>query len=633
MKSYSIDSQPLLHKTSPPPHSFRHLFLRLSLVVALFWAGALPAWSVGLRWASSSNRIYVTGPGSATLSDIVAVLDHAPLTQVAPGVWHLGANILLQDGAQLLLHGTSIGGDVDELRLRSNNSLDANSIVWISADWGAIDIQSTRITSWDEAAGGPDTETDTYGRAYIRVRSSLASDGVTAQESRMDIIDSDVGYLGYYAAEAYGLSWKVNGAQPNLYDLVNVYGNVQGSRIHDNYFGIYTFGGYGMQIRNNEVDHNVRYGIDPHDDSDDLLIEENWAHHNGDHGIIASQRCDHVVIRNNTSEYNAGCGIMLHRSSDDGTVTGNLCQNNADCGIALFDVRNTLVQGNRCLNNGRSGMRLSVGSADNQVDGNEFANNQQYGIYLYQGSDVPHEGDDGRPKRNLFTGNSVTGNLQSGINLTNGDDNRFSGNEFANNAPTLRFSQGPRNILDGNTIPGDVTAVTEGSPTLPGLTIIRRHPLIQVQIDDYSTVRFEDELGAIYEPAQGGVSATVTPTGSVLSLTTANMGTLSTVVQRKLWVLPDTGSATVSLDYWRLTGDLGKKWTIQSDSRRQTLLQVVGDLAPNTAYQVSKQNKVLLKITSDAQGSITFADRPGDKHAVHYTVAPVVAPPPGKKPK
>ncbi len=633
MKSDSIDCQPPLHKTSPPPHSPRRLVSRLGLVVALLWAGALPAWSVGLRWASSSNRIYVSGPGSATLSDIAAVLDHAPLTQVAPGVWHLGANILLQDGAHLLLHGTSIGGDVDELRLRSNNSSDANSIVWISADWGTIDIQSTRITSWDEAVGGPDTETDTYGRAFIRARSSLAADGQTPLESRMDVINSDVGYLGYYAAEAYGLSWKVNGAQPNLYDLVNVYGNIQGSRIHDNYFGIYTFGAYGMQILNNEVDHNIRYGIDPHDDSDYLLIEGNRAHHNGDHGIIASQRCDHVVIRNNTSEYNGGCGIMLHRSSDDGTVTGNLCQGNADCGIALFDVRNTLVQGNRCLDNGRSGIRLSVGSADNEVDSNEFANNQQYGIYLFQGSDIPHPGDDGRPKRNWFTGNSVTGNIQSGINLTNGDDNRFSRNEFANNGPTLRFSQGPRTILDGNTIPGDVTAVTQGSPTLAALTIIRRHPLIRIQIDDYSTVRFEDEQGAIYEPEQGGVSTTVTPAGSVLSLTTANIGPLSTVVQRKLWVLPDTGSATVSLAYWRLTGDLGKKWTIQSDSRRQTLLQVVGDLAPNTAYQVLKQNKVLLKTTSDAQGFISFTHKPGDKHAIHYTVAPVVASPPGKKPK
>ena len=28
---------------------------------------------------------------------------------------------------------------------------------------------------------------------------------------RMDIVDSEIGYLGYYGSEAYGLTWKVRG--------------------------------------------------------------------------------------------------------------------------------------------------------------------------------------------------------------------------------------------------------------------------------------------------------------------------------------------------------------------------------------------------------------------------------------
>lgn len=29
-------------------------------------------------------------------------------------------------------------------------------------------------------------------------------------ETRMDVIDSEVGYLGYHASESYGLVWKVS---------------------------------------------------------------------------------------------------------------------------------------------------------------------------------------------------------------------------------------------------------------------------------------------------------------------------------------------------------------------------------------------------------------------------------------
>ena len=39
----------------------------------------------------------------------------------AEAPWLLDANLTLQQGATLDLYGTSIGGDVDQLRLRSNN--------------------------------------------------------------------------------------------------------------------------------------------------------------------------------------------------------------------------------------------------------------------------------------------------------------------------------------------------------------------------------------------------------------------------------------------------------------------------------------------------------------------------------
>src|SRR5438876_150463 len=212
----------------------------VELLLGLLLLGVCsPAFGVTFRWASSSYRIYVTGPGSAMLSDIKAALPNVPLTQVAPGVWHLRADLQVENGATLVLHGAKIGGDVNQLRLQSNNSLTTNNIVSITADWGNIDIRSTSITSWDDAAQGPDTECAVFKRAFVRVRSSLDEDGVTPHESRMNVIDSDIGYLGCHEAESYGLVWKVNppqtnhafGPLTNLYNLVNVYGDIKNSHI------------------------------------------------------------------------------------------------------------------------------------------------------------------------------------------------------------------------------------------------------------------------------------------------------------------------------------------------------------------------------------------------------------------
>src|SRR5262245_22277027 len=138
-----------------------------------------PVHSATFRWASSSNRIYVENGGSVTLSDIKTALPNVPLDLVDPanGVWLLRANLQIADGSVLVLHGSVAGGDVNEFRLLSNNS--SNGFVSVTADWGAIDLKSTRVTSWDTALGGPDTEFATFGRAFIRVRSRLSTNGVT----------------------------------------------------------------------------------------------------------------------------------------------------------------------------------------------------------------------------------------------------------------------------------------------------------------------------------------------------------------------------------------------------------------------------------------------------------------------
>lgn len=611
--------------------------MRLTHIVCLLLVYSLcsvtTAFGISYRRATGSDgspRIYITGPGTATLSEVKAAQPKALLEQVAPGVWHLRANLYLEEGAKLLLYGTKLGGDVNQLRMQSNNTGAPFEFVNITADWGIIDIRSTSITSWDDAANGPDTEQIVFRRAFIRIRSTLDTNGVTANESRMDILDSDVGYLGSHNAEAYGLVWKVleaklpsdrpYGALTNLYSLVNVYGDIKRSRLHHNYFGMYSFGAYGMQMTDNEVDHNVGYGFDPHDDSDYLLIENNNVHHNGAHGIIASQRCNNFIVRNNISWENGHNGIMLHRYCDNSLVENNRSFNNGDAGIAVFDNYRSTIRGNICLRNLLAGIRFSVGASDDLVENNECANGGNYGIYLYKGVDAPFPGDNGHCKRNIFRNNSVHDNTGPGIFLTTCDDNVFAGNIFARNASTFWFVNGQRNIMESNSIPTGSIVRMQGTPNILTSTIFRNQPALTIQLDAFSTATFADAGNRIFQPEEPGIATTISPAGTTLMLTTADIAKTSYVQTRNMQATPNAGSALITITIWNINGDFSKRWLAQAGSATTSIVYKVGDLEPGRRYLVSKNNVPLNNYIADGTGVINFTDNSVTTGVTEYVV-------------
>jgi hypothetical protein len=211
-----------------------------SLSVAAVDPDTCPASAVS--WRTESNSLSVSGAGVlCTISQVAALSAGNSVRPPADRglfaidagkkTWYLASSLVVEQGATLHIHGAAAGGDTDELRLRSDNQTGSDAIVYVRADYGSIDIAATHIQSWDEAANGPDTETDSFGRAYIHVRSFLDEDGTTARASRMDIRDSELSYLGSHTAESYGVTWKVKG-EPMLadgswlYDHVGVYGDV-----------------------------------------------------------------------------------------------------------------------------------------------------------------------------------------------------------------------------------------------------------------------------------------------------------------------------------------------------------------------------------------------------------------------
>ena len=69
-----------------------------------------------------------------------------------------------------------------------------------------------------------------------------------------------------------------------------------------------------MHWSGNTFSDNEEYGFDPHDFSNDFVVEGNTAHHNGKHGFIFSRGCLRNVLRGNTAYANVGHGFMI----DDG---------------------------------------------------------------------------------------------------------------------------------------------------------------------------------------------------------------------------------------------------------------------------------------------------------------------------
>src|SRR5262249_25489284 len=154
------------------------------------------------------------------------------------------------------LHGSSfLGGDVNELRLKS----DTNLSVRLDADRGTLDLHNVKVISWDETTGGPDTDNAIYlalPRAYIRARSRLV--GTNVQQSTLNVVNSEIGWLGFGASDTYGLTWEVVGNVPG----VSVFGSVSGSFIHDCQLPVSSWGADNVSWSGNQIATNVLYGFD-----------------------------------------------------------------------------------------------------------------------------------------------------------------------------------------------------------------------------------------------------------------------------------------------------------------------------------------------------------------------------------
>ena len=416
------------------------LVVQLAIILA-FGSSGTQAKTEGpfITYDRETNTITVSGPDTAiTLSDITDALhDDAILEEISPSEWLLRANLFIGLKVKLLLHGDKAGGTVDWLKMKS----DASGFVWLKTFGGEINLNSTKVTSWDENVGTFDTAFDDgSGRAFI-----LAKKVTEDEESRMDLTDSEIGYLGYFFNESYGLAWRVSKGT-TLGEGVT--GTVIGNRIHHNYYGAYTWGAGDMVWKGNEFFQNILYGLDPHTESRNFIVEDNSFHDNGSHGLIFARNCVFNTIRRNVSYNNGGHGIMLHESSNNNIIEDNVVYGNTD-GIAIYQSSDNRIARNIVRDN-VTGLRVygrnSLVSSNNIFEENQVFDNSENGVFLHDGAEA-----------NIFTNNGIYNNGRSGVYLKGVHDNVIDGNDIKKNGVGIRIdSPSVSEHSSGNIIRGNV---------------------------------------------------------------------------------------------------------------------------------------------------------------------------------
>ena len=229
----------------------------------------------------------------------------------------LKAHLEVPVGATLV-----IDGQTPDVRLTSGPSGFATLISRGTTTVKGTADTAVRISTWDPQRRTTDTDASD-GRSFV-----LQIGG------RMDVDRGRFEYLGFGTGTSSGVAWR--GAAPDVAGTapdagrIRAQGTVTNPLFAHNHFGAYTHEAQGMHWSGNTFSDNEEYGFDPHDFSNDFVVEGNTAHHNGKHGFIFSRGCLRNVLRGNTAYANTGHGFMIDDGRSAASATAEIRLNPSD---------------------------------------------------------------------------------------------------------------------------------------------------------------------------------------------------------------------------------------------------------------------------------------------------------------
>jgi poly(beta-D-mannuronate) C5 epimerase len=319
---------------------------------------------------------------NASFLDVVQAINDPEILdeQEEEGQYLLNANLQVSDGVTFAM--TSSEDGLHYLKIAGVNGIIVN---------GRIEINGIIITSWNAETDSPvsQTETGSVPRAFINLRVSEGG----------YIEDSEVAHLGYDAPSRRGIDLGESTEGPS-HDFA-----IRQSRIHDNWMGFYSAGGYNIMIDRNEFYDNIKYAIDPHTGTHNMTVSNNKVYNNNGIAVICSLDCYDVIFERNEVYNNAGSGLMFSRATHDSAIRNNLIYNQYE-----------------------SAYPISISeSQDNEIYGNNISNSTG-GISVHNPLEVD---EDGMSSDNRIHNNSFDG-VQNAIRALASSDNTFSNNIFGN---------------------------------------------------------------------------------------------------------------------------------------------------------------------------------------------------------
>jgi parallel beta-helix repeat protein len=178
----------------------------------------------------------------------------------------------------------------------------------------------------------------TIRRGYVQFAASEGS----------QIINSEFGYLGDIEPGRRG--FDLFGEGPS-HDMV-----IRGSKFHDMWFAFYSREAYNITVDGNEYYNNIKYALDPHTITHDMVITNNWLHDNPI-GAICSDRCYDILIEGNLVEDTTDIGIFFSRNMTDSIARNNHVIN-ARVGILVSESPNNQIYNNTIEEATSQGIRL-----------------------------------------------------------------------------------------------------------------------------------------------------------------------------------------------------------------------------------------------------------------------------------
>jgi hypothetical protein len=253
----------------------------------------------------------------ASFIDVVQAIDDDDepdiLENLGNGEYLLNANLEIADGITFEMTSSNQGGSLQYLKIAGENGIIVH---------GTILINGVRITSWDISDDDviPQNSDGSIRRAYIQFAASEGS----------QIINSKFGYLGDVEPGRRGFDLFGEGPSHGMV--------IRGSTFHDMWMAFYSNSAYNITVDGNEYYNNIKYALDPHTTTHDMIITNNYLHHNPI-GVICSDRCYNILIEANRIEHNTDHGIFFSRNMYDSIARNNYVYNTTS-GITVAESPN-----------------------------------------------------------------------------------------------------------------------------------------------------------------------------------------------------------------------------------------------------------------------------------------------------